>query len=113
MILALLAAALIFVFGINKWRIVLTVSGSPEVTSECGTPYKDEGATAEVTGSILDFIHHPVEVDVSTDRVNIHEPGTYYVHYSVKYLWMSATDSRTVHIVDTTPPVIELAHIDD
>lgn len=106
-------AAGIFVFGINKWRIDFALKGDSSVTSECGDPYKDEGATAEVTGSILSFVHHPVEVTVNTEGVNIHEPGTYTVTYTAKFLWLSATDTRKVVIVDTTPPVIELAHIDD
>ena len=108
-----LAAAFVFSFGINKWQIHFKLNGEKEVTNECGTPYRDEGADAEVTGSILGFIHHPVNVEVSTEHVNIHEPGTYTVTYTAKFMWITATDSRTVHIVDTTPPVIELKHIDD
>ena len=109
----LIVGSCIFLFGINKWRIDFRLIGDSTVVSECGTPYKDDGAEAEVTGSILDFIHHPIPVTVSTENVNIHEPGTYTVTYTTKYLWMSATSTRTVEIVDTTPPVIELKHIDD
>ncbi len=113
-ILVLLAGALaFFVFGVNKWRIDFALNGESPVTSECGDPYKDPGASAEVTGSILDFVHHPIPVTVSTEGVNIHEPGTYTVTYTARFLWLSATDIRSVVIVDTTPPVIELAHIDD
>ena len=106
-------ATLIFVFGINKWRIEFRLIGEPSVTSECGEPYQDEGAEAEVTGSILDFVHHPISVTTSTERVNIHEPGTYTVTYSAKFMWLTSTTTRSVVIVDTTPPVIELRHIDD
>ena len=115
LIIALLVAAaiLIFVFGINKWKIDFKLIGESSVTSECGEPYKDQGADAEVTGSILSFVHHPISVKVSTERVNIHEPGTYTVTYSAKFMWLSASATRDVVIVDTTPPVIELKHIDD
>jgi len=115
LIIAVLAAAaiLIFVFGINKWKIDFKLIGESSVTSECGEPYKDQGADAEVTGSILTFVHHPISVKVSTERVNIHEPGTYTVTYSAKFMWLSASATRDVVIVDTTPPVIELKHIDD
>jgi hypothetical protein len=112
-LLLLIIGSCIFLFGVNKWRIDFRLIGEPTVVSECGTPYQDEGAEAEVTGSILDFIHHPIPVTVSTESVNIHEPGKYTVTYTAKYLWMSATNTRTVEIVDTTPPVIELKHIDD
>ena len=108
-----IAAILIFVFGINKWKINFNLVGDSSVTSECGEPYKDQGAEAEVTGSILSFVHHPISVKVSTERVNIHEPGTYTVTYSAKFMWLSASATRDVVIVDTTPPVIELKHIDD
>ena len=108
-----IAALLIFLFGINKWKINFNLVGDSSVTSECGEPYKDQGAEAEVTGSILSFVHHPLSVKVSTERVNIHEPGTYTVTYSAKFMWLSASATRNVVIVDTTPPVIELKHIDD
>ena len=107
------AAIVIFVFGINRWKIDFKLIGESSVTSECGEPYKDQGAEAEVTGSILSFVHHPISVKVSTERVNIHEPGTYVVTYSAKFMWLSASSTRDVVIVDTTPPVIELKHIDD
>ena len=108
-----IAALLIFLFGINKWKINFNLVGDSSVTSECGEPYKDQGAEAEVTGSILSFVHHPISVKVSTERVNIHEPGTYTVTYSARFMWLSASATRNVVIVDTTPPVIELKHIDD
>ena len=112
-LLLLLGASAYFLFGINKWRIEFALTGDSTVTRECGEPYRDEGADAEGTGSVLKFVHHPIPVKVSTEGVNIHEPGTYTVTYSSKFLWLSATTTRTVVIVDTTPPVIELAHIDD
>ena len=111
--LLLIAAALFFVFGVNKWRIEFELIGEPSVTSECGEPYRDEGANAEVTGSILSFVHHPIAVTASTERVNIHEPGSYTVTYSARFLWLSDSTTRTVVIVDTTPPVIDLKHVDD
>lgn len=113
LLLFLFAAATVFAFGINKWRIDISLTGDSSVTYECGTPYRDPGASAEVTGSILKFVHHPVEVETFTEGVNIHEPGTYRVKFTAKFLWLDAVASRTVVIVDTTPPVIELKHIDD
>lgn len=80
----LIAAVLFFVFGINKWHIEFRLNGESPVTRECGEPYKDDGAEAEVTGSVLSFVHHPISVSTSTERVNIHEPGTYTVTYSAK-----------------------------
>ena len=39
-----IAAILIFVFGINKWSIEFKLTGDESVTSECGEPYRDQGA---------------------------------------------------------------------
>ena len=110
---AVLVMVLIFVFGINQWRIEIHLNGEDEVVRECGIPYEDEGAAAELTGSVLSFVHHPIPVDISAKGVNIHEPGTYTVTFSAKFLALRAEDTRTVNIVDTTPPAIELKHIDD
>lgn len=112
-LLLLFCLVVVIAFGINKWRIDFTLNGDDTVTYECGTPYRDEGASAEVTGSFLSFVHHPIEVEISTEGVNIHEPGTYYVRYYAEFLWLSIDEFRTVKIVDTTPPVIELTYIDD
>ena len=49
----LIVGSCIFLFGINKWRIDFRLIGDSTVVSECGTPYKDDGAEAEVTGSVL------------------------------------------------------------
>ena len=112
-IFGLLIAAAIFLFVINHWVISFKLNGPAAVTNECEEPYRDAGATAEVSGTILTFIHHEIPVVTSTEAVNIHEPGTYTVTYTTRFLWLSATQTRKVEVVDTTPPVIELKHIDD
>ena len=112
-LLAVLFAAAIFLFVINRWEIVIRVNGPSAVTGECGEPYRDQGAEAEVTGSILSSVHHPIPVTASAEGVNIHEPGEYKVTYTAKFLWISETAARTVSIVDTTPPQIELLTVED
>jgi uncharacterized repeat protein (TIGR01451 family) len=81
---------------------VITLNGASSMTVECHTPFTDPGATANdaCAGSL------PVYVSGSMD---INTPGTYTLFYK-------ATDtsgnngfaSRTVTVVDTTPPVITL-----
>lgn len=82
---------------------VITLNGPSAVTMECGGDYVDAGASAE------DDWDGPVEVTVS-GTVNTTVPGVYYISYS-------AVDSegnetvprvRTVTVVDTTQPVLEL-----
>ena len=113
LIVALLAAASVFLFVINRWAIVFHVNGQTTVTSECGEPYRDEGATAELVASHIPFIHHELPVVISTEAVNIHEPGTYTVTYTTRFAWITSTQTRTVNIVDTTPPVIVFNTIED
>ena len=38
------AALLIFLFGINRWKINFNLVGDSSVTSECWETYKDQGA---------------------------------------------------------------------
>lgn len=84
---------------------VITLVGDAEVTVECSTSYTDAGATAddvcdgELTGSISAV--NPVDVDVV---------GDYTVTYDVSDTALNAATqvTRTVHVVDTTLPVITL-----
>ena len=82
---------------------VITLSGPSEITTEVHEPYSDAGATVED--------NYDATISVLTSGiVNVGEPGDYILTYE-------ATDSsgnlaepmyRTVHVVDTTPPVIML-----
>ena len=84
---------------------VITVVGANPVTVECGSDYVDAGATAvdaedgDVTASI-----------VVVDSVNTAVPGQYTVTYDVTDSDENAAVQtvRTVDVVDTVGPVIEL-----
>src|SRR5258705_119122 len=81
---------------------VVTLSGAATLTIECHSLFTDPGASASdlCAGSL------PVSVSGSVDANTV---GTYTLTYS-------ATDpsgnpgstTRTVHVVDTTPPVVTL-----
>jgi len=79
---------------------VITILGNNPHTHEGGNPYSDAGATAQdnvdgdLTGSII-----------TTNNVNENVVGTYTVDYQVTDSSSNtATASRTVNVVDTTPP---------
>ncbi|MCP4644066.1 MAG: DUF5011 domain-containing protein, partial [bacterium] len=79
---------------------VITVLGQNPVTLEVGTSYVDAGATAtdDVDGDLTASI-------VVTNSVNSSALGTYTVLYEVSDAsGNSASASRTVNVVDTTPP---------
>jgi predicted extracellular nuclease len=82
---------------------VLQVAGDNPMTVECCTAFVDPGATAldddygDLTASI-----------VSSGSVDANTVGTYTRSYSVSNDYITATATRTVNVVDTTPPVLTL-----
>lgn len=79
----------------------VTLNGASSVTVECHTSFTDPGATAtdSCAGSL------PVTVSGSVD---VNTPGTYTLSYSANDGTNTTTKTRTVTVVDTTPPVITL-----
>ncbi|MBQ3357261.1 MAG: polysaccharide deacetylase family protein [Oscillospiraceae bacterium] len=105
--LAVLAAALIFCFVINRWQVTVELNGAAELTVECGTAYEDKGAVAFFGGTIFPADLKTLEI-TTENSVDTAKPGDYSVVYSAEYLLFSGRAERTVHIVDTTPPELTL-----
>jgi hypothetical protein len=83
---------------------IITILGANPATNECGSAYADAGATAtdDVDGDVTSAI-------IVTDEVLTNIVGTYTVTYTVSDSSTNiATATRTVHVVDTTPPVLTL-----
>ncbi|MBI3119468.1 MAG: DUF5011 domain-containing protein, partial [Candidatus Hydrogenedentes bacterium] len=84
---------------------VITLNGNAEETVECGQPYSDAGATAsdDCDGDLTSAI-------VDEGGVNTSVPADYTLSFDVTDSTgnAAATVTRTVHVVDTTPPVISL-----
>ncbi len=78
---------------------VITLNGANPMTVECHTAFTDPGATAN------DACDGSVPVTAS-GAVNVNVPGTYTITYTATDGTNSATATRTVNVVDTTPPVI-------
>ena len=81
----------------------LTLLGSNPMTVECHTGFTDPGATASdgCAGDLTSAITHG-------GSVNANVVGTYTLTYSVSDGPHTTTATRTVNVVDTTPPVITL-----
>ena len=81
---------------------VITLNGANPLTNECHAALVDPGATASDTcaGSL----------GVTTNStVNPNAVGVYTINYTATDpSGNSATNTRTVYVVDTTPPVITL-----
>lgn len=82
-------------------QIDLTLQGDPVVTIEKGDLFEDPGAVALADGG------RTVKVKV-TGQVDTQTPGTYTLCYRARYLLSSKEITRTVHVVDTRPPQLEL-----
>jgi large repetitive protein len=77
----------------------ITLLGTSPITNECHSAYVDAGATAsdECSGATLS----------TNGTVNADAPGVYTIDYiATDGAGNSATNTRTVYVVDTTPPVI-------
>jgi uncharacterized repeat protein (TIGR01451 family) len=107
-----------FTVTVNDTRAVaVTLNGSPEMTVECRTGFTDPGATATdnapittvitVPSGLVDSNGDPIN-PVTVSAVDPNAPNTYTITYSATIGSNTATATRTVHVVDTTPPVITL-----
>ncbi|MFH0952891.1 MAG: immunoglobulin-like domain-containing protein [Verrucomicrobiota bacterium] len=87
---------------------VLSVLGANPETVEGGTPYAEPGAVA--LDACAGDLTAAIEISSS---VNPNATGTYTTTYRVRDLdGNTATASRTVKVVDTTPPVITPADVE-
>jgi hypothetical protein len=83
----------------------ITLNGANPMTVECHTAFSDPGATAN------DGCAGTVAVTAS-GSVNANVPGTYTITYSAHDPSNNtATRTRTVNVVDTTPPTITLKNV--
>ncbi len=83
---------------------VIVVAGANPATAEAGDPYVDAGASA------TDNVDGAVAVTVSGLPINTSIPATFTVTYTAVDSAGNATSAtRTVNVVDTTPPVIVVA----
>lgn len=106
-VLAVIAAALVVIFGVNRWQLHLTLKGSDHDFVELGEAYNDPGADAYVTGSLFKEIHVPVDVSSEND-IDINTEGDYTVTYSASYVFLHSGKTREVTVADTAAPVITL-----
>ncbi len=109
-------AALVY---INDFTLAVTLKGEENITIEYGGEYTEEGATADFRGSIFKKEPTECEVKISSD-IDLTKVGSYSVEYTTEYILdyyigtkkFTATEIRSVSVVDTVAPTIELRHIE-
>lgn len=92
--------------GIDTTKPVISLNGDSSLTLQFNSSYTDAGATA--TDSLDGVIS--TRITVGGNPVNVQKLGTYVVTYDVSdSAGNKAVEvTRTVKVVDTTPPVITL-----
>ncbi len=87
----------------DKTAPVITLNGASSITIEYGSSYEELGATA------TDAVDGSVNVDIS-NNLDLSVLGTYIVNYTATdNSGNTATATREVNVVDTTPPELSLA----
>lgn len=108
-IYAVIAAAFTVFFDGRHIRFYM--QDSDNITVECGSEYLDPGIYAVTVGRLFgeseQHLSIKTEGEVDTDKL-----GTYTLRYTVNWFFREYSTQRTVNVVDTTPPVIELEFIE-
>lgn len=98
---------LIGLFLCNRWRIELRIDAPTEQTVEAGSNYTLPSATALLKGDLFLREGKALEV-VQGGSVDAAHPGDYVLSYHAEGLFETAEQTIRVHVVDTTPPTLEL-----
>ena len=85
--------------------------GDRDITVECGDSFEDPGVYALTVGKLFGESeeHLPVTTYGSVDTSRV---GSYVLRYTTRFFFSDYSTERTVTVVDTTPPVIELKHVE-
>ena len=120
LILALIGVVVLaVVWRMNVYALNMTLQGESEITLEYGSAFRDPGATATFSGSLL--LQNVQEVPVRTEgAVDTAAVGDYELHYyaeiTYRDLFWERSESkeltRTVHVVDTQAPEIVLTFVE-
>lgn len=111
-LIGLFLLMLLFIL-LGGWKTTIYLHGEETITVEYGQPIEDPGASARFSGRLVLRSGIPIPVEADLGNVAACPPGTYTVTYSAGVPGASATVTRTVEVVDTTPPEITLVSDED
>ncbi len=101
------AGAVGTIFAVNQYSLCMTLEGGEQITLEFGEAYTEMGASAVFSGTLLEKAGRDVEVRVD-GTVDESKIGTYALTYTAQWRGYTASQQRTVRVVDTCDPVITL-----
>jgi peptidoglycan/xylan/chitin deacetylase (PgdA/CDA1 family) len=104
-----LTAAVILLLDARTVRFY--VYGDEEMTVEYGSVFNDPGVYAVTAGSLFGEGEKHLPVNI-LGAVDTHSLGSYVLRYTTNWAFSEYAVEWRVNVVDTTPPVIELKHIE-
>lgn len=107
--LALLLFALAALLRYDARHVRFYMNEPAEITVAYGKPYEEPGVRAVAVGRVSGESENELPVRV-TGEVDTQTMGDYALHYEARVMLRSFSVERLVHVKDTTPPVITLAH---
>lgn len=110
-VLALLLLVVSMLFLIDGRYVRFYMYGDGEQTIEYGTAFQDPGVYAVTTGRLFGESEKRLKVE-TFGKVDTGRLGSYVLRYVTRYAFSEYSTERKITVVDTTPPVIELKHIE-
>ena len=107
-----LLIAILIVYGmffVNRFYLRIIPLGGDDIFIAYGETYTDPGVEVRVAGTYLFREGFPVDTRLSSrSDVDTSKPGTYCVTYEAELLFLKGEGTRSVSVVDVTPPEITL-----
>ncbi len=106
-VITLFIAVAGLIFRLNKFKVEFSVPTGETDTVECGEEYTPPEVNAFLVGKIFYKSGKKIEIERSGDA-DTNKIGTYKLSWSARGAGAENFGVRTVNVVDTTPPVINL-----
>ena len=110
-LLAYIVAIAALAVLIDARHVRFYVTGAENITQEYGEVYEDPGVYAVTYGKLFGEgtkrLHVATEGSVDTAKL-----GSYTLKYWTRWMFTDYVTELNVTVIDTTPPVIELKHIE-
>lgn len=100
-------------FAFNRWQLDIELNGGDTIRVEYKETFKDPGARAAITGSLIPFLETEAEVKAVSGRVDTGKLGEYEITYESQHKNLKQRKKRKVIVQDTTPPEIILTENPD